>query len=274
MIYFPQRGEYSGMRRFFGRERQLEKLEALLDRGLLASTRDRGLHRSAFRRLHEKGVMKNTDWLRRAAVVALAAACSAPSYGRDVGLGDWRLAKGAVREGDLLTIDSSVGGPNCNAFAEVDLSPCADVGYEVHVYDPGEFTHQGVQNPRRWARSSYPDAKRGWDKDYLRRVMEPVLAFQRRHGARIYVGEFSAIAWADGADRYIADCISLFNEHGFDWTYHAFREWPGWSVEHECEAPGGRFRPSSDNPRLRVLKAGLLGPSPETPAAPGAESAR
>ena len=71
--------------------------------------------------------MKNTYWLRRAAVMLLAAACSAPSYGRDVGLGDWRLAKGAVREGDLLTIDSSVGGPNCNAFAEVDLSPCADV---------------------------------------------------------------------------------------------------------------------------------------------------
>lgn len=56
--------------------------------------------------------------------------------------------------------------------------------------------------------------------------------FQLKYGARIYVGEFSAVRWAPGADRYLEDCISIFEEYGWDWSYHAFREWSGWSVEH------------------------------------------
>ena len=88
----------------------------------------------------------------------------------------------------------------------------------------------------------------------------PVRAFEKRHGAKIYVGEFSAPAWAPGADRYIADCIALFREYGWDWTYHAFREWEGWSVEHEPVKFGTShdcFRPSADNPRKRALLEGL-----------------
>lgn len=27
--------------------------------------------------------------------------------------------------------------------------------------------------------------------------------------------------------------IDLFEAHGWDWSYHAFREWQGWSVEHD-----------------------------------------
>ena len=76
--------------------------------------------------------------------------------------------------------------------------------------------------------------------------------FQLEHGAKIYIGEFSAIAWAEGADRYLADCISIFEEYGWDWTYHAFREWPGWSVEHEGTGPSD-MRPSADTLRKRVL---------------------
>ena len=53
----------------------------------------------------------------------------------------------------------------------------------------------------------------------------------------IFLGEFSAIRWApDGsAHRYIRDCIEIFEKHGWDWTYHAFREWSGWSVEHTSD---------------------------------------
>ena len=29
-----------------------------------------------------------------------------------------------------------------------------------------------------------------------------------------------------------ARLIDVFEEHGWDWSYHAFREWNGWSVEH------------------------------------------
>lgn len=137
------------------------------------------------------------------------------------------------------------------------LRPLAltNIIYQVHMYVPHAFTHQGVGGPT-WTCTKYPDAAKGWNRDFLRRTLKPVRDFQARHGARIYVGEFSAIAWAEGAADYLRDCIDLFEEEGWDWTYHAFREWTGWSVEHEAEKPGAQ-RPSFDNPRKRALLDGF-----------------
>lgn len=95
-----------------------------------------------------------------------------------------------------------------------------------------------------------------YDREKLREILQPVRDFQLRHNAKIYVGEFSAAAWAPGADRYLADCIELFEEYGWDWSYHAFREWDGWSVEHEGENRNS-LRPSADNARKRVLLNGF-----------------
>ena len=64
------------------------------------------------------------------------------------------------------------------------------------------------------------------------------------------------MVWAPGAENYLRDAISLFEEYGWDWSYHAFREWAGWSVEHE--SPDGKsIRPSADNPRKRALLEGF-----------------
>jgi hypothetical protein len=63
--------------------------------------------------------------------------------------------------------------------------------------------------------------------------MQPAIDFARRYRVHMYVGEFSAIRWAPGAERYLADLTSIFEEQGWDWSYHAFREWPGWSLEHD-----------------------------------------
>ena len=65
-----------------------------------------------------------------------------------------------------------------------------------------------------------------------------------------------AAAWAPGADQYLRDCIALFNEYGWDWTYHAFRESPVWDVEKERGADG-KYVPSPDNPRKRTLLDGF-----------------
>jgi len=54
----------------------------------------------------------------------------------------------------------------------------------------------------------------------------------------------------------LRDCIEVFEEYGWDWTYHAFREWQGWSVEHESTTPG-KLTPSKDNPRKQVLLEGF-----------------
>ncbi|MCE5216756.1 glycoside hydrolase family 5 protein, partial [bacterium] len=97
--------------------------------------------------------------------------------------------------------------------------------YSVHMYMPHTFTHQGVKGQAMGF--SYPGLINGeqWDKDRLRRVLQPVVDFQKDFGVHIFVGEFSAIRWApgDSALNYLRDCIDLFEEHGWDWTYHAFR---------------------------------------------------
>jgi endoglucanase len=106
--------------------------------------------------------------------------------------------------------------------------------YSFHMYEPHAFTHQGIYgNP---TGVSYPGviAGRRWDKEQLREAMAPAIDFAREFNVQMYVGEFSAIRWApdDSAYRYLRDCIDIFEENGWDWSYHAYREWDGWSVEH------------------------------------------
>lgn len=106
--------------------------------------------------------------------------------------------------------------------------------YGFHMYLPHQFTHQGVHGSP--VGLNYPGEIAGefWDKERLRQAMLPAIEFQREFNVHIHVGEFSAIRWApdDSAYRYLRDVIDLFEEYGWDWTYHAFREWDGWSVEH------------------------------------------
>ena len=171
-----------------------------------------------------------------------------------------RRAAEAIREIDPATpivVESNISA-SPTAFAYLRPLPMDNVIYQIHMYAPGDYTHQGVGRPlTKEGRSLvWPDPSRGWDIEYLRRVLEPVRDFQRRHGARIYVGEFSAIAWAPGADQYLRDCIGIFEEYGWDWTYHAFREWAGWSVEHEGEDDAS-LSPSADNPRKQALLDGF-----------------
>jgi len=103
------------------------------------------------------------------------------------------------------------------------------------MYVPHEFTHQGVHTPAA-APLTYPGEIKGkrWDKAALAAALKPVADFQRTYNAHIYIGEFSAIRWApgDSAANYLRDVIEICEEHGWDWSYHAFREWNGWSVEH------------------------------------------
>ncbi len=173
-----------------------------------------------------------------------------------------KMAAEAIRGIDPVTtiVVEANGWDSPDAFAY--LSPLAmdNVIYQVHMYQPLDFTHQGIGKEdcgdAGYPHLKYPDAARKLDKAYIKRRLEPVLKFQRKHHARILVGEFSAIAWADGADAYIADCIDVFEGYGWDWCYHAFREWPGWSVEHEYVG-NGTYKLSADNPRRRALLSGF-----------------
>jgi hypothetical protein len=156
------------------------------------------------------------------------------------GCDDWQaLATRTARAVRAIDPDRAIiiepapwGGPE--ALANLEPLPVSGVVYSVHVYVPHQFTHQGVSGDATGL--SYPGQIAGkyWDKEQLRHALQPVRDWQRDYGVQIYIGEFSAIRWApnDSAYRYLKDCIDLFEEYGWDWSYHAFREWNGWSVEH------------------------------------------
>ena len=174
------------------------------------------------------------------------------------GLLNWRdLATKAART--IRTIDpgkpvvfepSPWGGPDgFDTLAPLDLTR---VIYSFHMYRPHSFTHQGVHNQKTGI--AYPGMINGeyWDKERLDEEMLPAIEFAQLFNVHMYVGEFSAIRWAphDSAYRYLRDVIDLFEEYRWDWSYHAFREWDGWSVEH---GPDRNDRTPTDEPTKRKV---------------------
>ena len=178
--------------------------------------------------------------------------------------------------------------PNCNAgphgfdiknpygLSGFSPLPYDNLIYSVHVYAPIAYTHQGLfQKKEAYRPQHYPseDAeldpnrkryagdlgkddgkKQVWNKDFVRREIQSVRDFQLKTGARIFVGEFSAAAYAPGADKYLSDLCELFDEYGWDWTYHAFRESNCWSLEHEG-ASFYELKPAmTKTPRMRVIE--------------------
>ena len=126
--------------------------------------------------------------------------------------------------------------------------------YSVHMYLPHIFTHQGAG--RNTPPLTYPGMIEGvyWDKEQLRKSLDAVYRFQKANNVHIYIGEFSAIRWApdNSAYRWLKDVIELFEEAEWDWAYHAFREWDGWSVEHEGARNATR-RPERPTDRQLLL---------------------
>jgi hypothetical protein len=155
-------------------------------------------------------------------------------------LADWQglalRAARAVRAIDarrtIIVEPAETGSPG--GFRHLLPIDVPNVVYSVHMYVPGGFTHQGVHGPAKPVRYPGPCDGRQWDKAQLELALKPVIDFQKAYNVHIYVGEFSAIRWAPdhSACRYLKDLIEIFEAHGWDWSYHAFREWQGWSVEH------------------------------------------
>ncbi|MFC1604033.1 glycoside hydrolase family 5 protein [Planctomycetota bacterium] len=156
------------------------------------------------------------------------------------GLLNWRelatKATEAIRTVDpgkpVVFEPSPWGGPD--GFDVLEPLKLERVIYSFHMYRPHNFTHQGVYNNQ--IGIVYPGRIEGelWDKKRLREEMLSAIEFQGQFNVHMYVGEFSVIRWAPGDSgyRYLRDVIDLFEEYSWDWSYHAFREWDGWSVEH------------------------------------------
>jgi aryl-phospho-beta-D-glucosidase BglC (GH1 family) len=130
-------------------------------------------------------------------------------------------------------------GPGGEFMGFTGLKPLSDrrTVYGAHLYQPHDFTGQGTPGGPPVGSVHYPSVigLKTWDRGQLESVVVPAVDFQRKYHVPIYIGEFSIIRWAphDDAVRWLKDVISIFESHGWSWTYHAFREWNGWSVEYD-----------------------------------------
>jgi endoglucanase len=175
------------------------------------------------------------------------------------GLMDWRtlaeVTAKRVRAADphkAIVVAPGPGGgwANLDVFEPLDVP---GIVYSPHFYEPMKMTHQGVINgmPVGVVYPGEVDGKK-WDKEALRRAIDPVRQFQLDYNVPILIGEFGVARWApDGsAERYLRDCIEIWEEYEWDWAYHAYRGWHGWSAEFTTDI--NNMQPSP-TPTSRVL---------------------
>ena len=186
------------------------------------------------------------------------------------GLLDWHdLAEQTARQiraidpNHAIIVEPDPGG-GVSSLANFEPIDVPRVVYSVHMYDPGQFTHQGVL-AHLDVGPVYPGVIDGvmWDKDRIRKDFQSVVDWSKAYNAAIYIGEFSAVRWANGADRYIGDVIDLMEENHWDWSYHAFREWQGWSPE-VGEDKAVTTPSPTPTARLRVLQAAFAKNTPQS----------
>lgn len=119
-----------------------------------------------------------------------------------------------------------------NAIRSLKAFGDTKIWYEFHMYDPIRFTHQGIAPLP--LNQIYPSSI------YTRRnvfdILQAVRNFQIKFNLRtIFVGEFSCIKYADVMSRYkyLADVTGQFEEYGWNYAYHAWREASVWNMETE-----------------------------------------
>lgn len=174
-----------------------------------------------------------------------------------------KLAATEIRKIDPETPIYIESNMMCSPLTFYYLNPLKlkNIIYEVHFYEPFDYTHYFVRKTTELKSGkkkyrSYPgmyyNTWWGPDLKQIRKKLTYVREFEKKHRAKIFVGEFSAPACAPGAADYLYDCIRIFEKYNWDWCYHAFREWSGWSVEHSGPACDS-LKPTSNTLRKQVL---------------------
>lgn len=184
---------------------------------------------------------------------------------RDAAYNLFLRAARAIRKIDpdvALSVECLVG-PVAVVFAEFKPFPpeIENVIYQAHFYSPFTYTYQYLLPETTPAGNGPPEYveypgiidHEFWYKERVREELEPIREFQLKYGARMYIGEFSAVCWAPNADVFLRDCVEIFDEYGWDWSYHAFRDYPGWSLEHGGEPPY-TFWPDKNNLRMKAMR--------------------
>jgi len=178
----------------------------------------------------------------------------------------WRdIAKGAIKA--IREVDDKtwiVYEPGPAGFAGMKPLPDDRVIYSAHYYSPHQFTHQGVMNIK-GTDLAHVMAQLGvrytGAKEQLKKELGPLRQFQLKYHVPVLIGEFSVIRWAPKADavQYLKDLTDVFEEYHWSWIYHAFREYQGWSLEHDDNYPvkDQHVLATTETERAKVIKAAL-----------------
>jgi len=139
----------------------------------------------------------------------------------------------SIRSVDSLTpiiVESGLFG---TPWAFDYLKPIEDehIMYSFHMYEPYGFTTKRINQ----GRYSYPTKMQieglpevfNLDKDGLNDFFQPIRDWIGKHDIpsnRIWVGEFGCNRQVDGAQEYIKDLVTIFNQHNWHWSFYAYRE--------------------------------------------------
>ena len=94
--------------------------------------------------------------------------------------------------------------------------------YGAHMYLPDAFTHQGVKNREKGMRYPGQIKNEFYDKSTIERKFKAIADFKKQYNYPIYIGEFQAARWSDGADIWVRDVLETIDDNGWGWSYFAF----------------------------------------------------
>ncbi|MDA0322343.1 MAG: cellulase family glycosylhydrolase [Verrucomicrobia bacterium] len=94
------------------------------------------------------------------------------------------------------------------------------VVYVVHQYAPySDYTHQGPSGQNTYPA---PAGSGSFNRSWIQQLLAPIVRWAEDQ-SRIAITEFGVARWVPGADRFIDDQISLFEEHNWNhaiWVWH------------------------------------------------------
>lgn len=119
-------------------------------------------------------------------------------------------------------------GAEAKEYRSFKPLPQKRIVYGAHFYIPHAFTHQSLYEYS--ASSEWPGMVNStyWNKEALRRALQPLADFKQKYDVPVWIGEFSAIRWAKGGNQWIKDAVSVFDASGFGWAYWVLNGWHGW----------------------------------------------
>ena len=136
----------------------------------------------------------------------------------------------------------------------------ANIIYSPHLYGKLAYTHQFITD--QWNKIVGYEDENGQQggKSALEAQVDKLEKFQNKAGDKyvppIYIGEFSAVAWAPDASKYLSDATKMFRENGWQWTYHGENIGTCWDLDSPSIPPEGSGLTIDEN-RLAVITRAL-----------------